>query len=190
MGCATFKSRSLPGYLMSGEVERGEALSTAGCPNLVRCAPNGTVVGPGVARDWPAQTSSKIYRELFQPSIVLVCGDAGSLGSGARGVTGCCCGRWRTLFSSRDWPACPTSWHGRWVEDDPGCARLLLLPLGDWTGWVSILFSPKPPANGSSVSLPPIPEQRFGDTGHSRADDITSAHPCGLDATTKSKQRI
>lgn len=65
MGCATFKSRSLPGYLMSGEVERGEALSTAGRPNLVRCAPNGTVVGPGVARDWPAQTSSKIYRELF-----------------------------------------------------------------------------------------------------------------------------
>lgn len=65
MGCAMFKSRSLPGYLISGEVERGEALSTAGRPNLVRCAPNGTVVGPGVARDWPAQTSSKIYRKLF-----------------------------------------------------------------------------------------------------------------------------
>lgn len=48
----------------------------------------------------PLKRPRRYTGSFFQPSIVLVCGDAGFLGSGARGVTGCCCERWRTLFSS------------------------------------------------------------------------------------------
>jgi hypothetical protein len=115
----------------------GEALSTAGRPNLVQCAPNGNVVGPGPPVIGPSSILEDIPEAFFNSSKVVVCGEAGSLGSGARGVIGRCCRR--LLRSSHDWTARLTSRLGSKADDRPGCIYLLLLPLGwatrlDWTG--------------------------------------------------------
>jgi hypothetical protein len=89
------------------------------------------------ARDWPVKHPRRYTGSFFQQSKVVVCGDAGSLGSGARGVIGRCCGQ--LLRSSHDWTARLTSRLGSKTDDRPGCIYLLLLPQGwaprlDWTG--------------------------------------------------------
>jgi len=158
----------------------GEALSTAGRLNLVRCAPNGNVVGSGPPRDWSVKHPRRYTGSFFRQSYVVVCGDAGSLGSGARGVIGRCCGR--LLCSSQDClPGFPEWTTGledrRRANDGPRLYAIVVAApgLGSSTereykrriqnNIFQFFYSSKPPANGILMpgqrTFPQLSHQRF-----------------------------
>lgn len=197
MGCATFKSRSLPGYLISGEVERGRLCGRPGVRTWLDAPRTGLSSGPASPVIGPRKRPRRYTGSFFQPSIVLVCGDAGSPGSGDAWCD-------RVLLRAMAYPflvaslACPTSRHGRLGRGRPstGERRSLAVPVCCCCPWATGLGgstngSPKHhfpliflPNHGSSVptDLSANSTAKIGmeNTGHVRTDDITSAHPWTL----------